>query len=577
MKELQWNKIQWKNAEMRVRKLQEKIFLYSKIKNRSKVQQYQKLLVESKSAKLLAVRKVTQDNRGKNTAGVDGVKSIPPGSRLALSRAKDLKLNGKTDNILRVYIPGTNERRPLGIPTMRDRAKQALVKLALEPEWEALFEQNSYGFRPGRSCHDAVEAILRGISQSREGKFVLDADIRKCFDRIDHGALIKKLNTWPQLERQIYSWLKAGILDGGTLSSPEGGTPQGGVISPLLCNIALHGMEEHLSQWISELKLKDSKGRSLSRRDKVASLTIVRYADDLVVLHKQKWIVESARERLSLWLKELGLKLKTEKTQIGHTTNPVEGKIGFDFLGFNVRKYPVNIYHRGKLQLPEKTFIKPSKGSIKEHVDSIRRELRKCTTAEIVVAKLTPIIRGWCNYYRTVVSKDTFSKLRRILFNQLVRWAQRKHPRRGYHWIQNEYWKRGKTQLEFGHTKSGSWVGLKPHNTYRIKRHVKVKGDKSIYDGDTTYWAQRLGKLPGVPTRVSKLLKSQKGKCGLCKLYFLPGEIMEVDHIVPLSRGGKNDYNNLQLLHGHCHDQKHFYETVGEELLAPRGARAVLK
>ncbi|NEO96943.1 MAG: hypothetical protein F6K56_45375, partial [Moorea sp. SIO3G5] len=382
---------------MRVRKLQEKIFLYSKKGNRSKVHQYQKLLVESKSGKLLAVRKVTQDNRGKNTAGVDGVKSVPPGSRLALSRAKDLKLNGKTDNILRVYIPksGTNERRPLGIgigiPTMRDRAKQALAKLALEPEWEALFEQNSYGFRPGRNCprRIAVEAIL--ISQSREGKFVLDADIRKCFDRIDHAALIKKLNTWPQLERQIYSWLKAGILDGEILSSPVAL----GVISPLLCNIALHGMEKHLSQWVSELKLKDSKGRPLSRRDKVASLTIVRYADDLVVLHKQKWIVESAREKLSLWLGELGLELKPEKTRIGHTTNPVEGKVGFDFLGFNVRKYSVKVHHRGKLHLPEKTFIKPSTSYIKEHADSIRRELRKCTSAEIVVAKLTPVIREW--------------------------------------------------------------------------------------------------------------------------------------------------------------------------------------
>lgn len=254
-----------------------KIFLYSKKKDRSKVHKYQKILIKSRSARLLAVRKVTQDNRGKNTAGVDGIKTVPRGNRLSLSRAKDLELNGKADSIRRVYIPkpGTKERRPLGIPTIRDRAKQALVKFALEPEWEALFEPNSYGFRPGRSCHDAAEAILRGISQSREGKFVLDADIKKCFDRIDHAALLKRLKTWPQMEAQIQAWLKAEILEGGTLSYPEMGTPQGGVISPLLCNIALHGIENHLHQWISRLKLTDSKGRSIGRRSKISSLTIV--------------------------------------------------------------------------------------------------------------------------------------------------------------------------------------------------------------------------------------------------------------------------------------------------------------
>lgn len=493
MSEVQWNKIRWKVAETRIRKLQEKIFKYSEKKDRLKVHKYQKMLINSKSARLLAVRKVTQDNRGKNTAGVDGVKSISPGSRLALSRAKELELNGEADKIRRVYIPkpGTNERRPLGIPTIRDRVKQALGKLALEPEWEALFEPNSYGFRPGRSCHDAVEAILRGISQSREGKFVLDADIKKCFDRINHAALLKRLRTWPQLEAQIHAWLKAGILDGGILNNPEMGTPQGGVLSPLLCNIALHGMEDYLHQWISELKLTDSKGRSLSRRDKIASLTIVRYADDLVVLHKHRWVIESARERLNLWLLDLGLELKDEKTRIGHTTNPIEGKIGFDFLGFNVRKYSMNQFHRGKLQLPEKTFIKPSKMSVKEHAKDLRRELKRCQSAETVVAKLTPIIRGWCNYYSTTVSSDTFAKLRWILFKQLVIWARRKHPTRGSYWIRDRYWQRGKTQLEFGHYKSGKWVGLKAHNTYRIKRHVKVKGDKSIYDGDTAYWAQR--------------------------------------------------------------------------------------
>lgn len=326
------------------------------------------------------------------------------------------------------------------------------------------------------------------------------------------------------------------------------GTPQGGVISPLLCNVALHGMEDYLHQWISEIKLTDSKGRSISRRDKIASLTIVRYADDLVVMHKHHWIIDTAREKLNLWLSELGLELKEEKTRIGHTTYPIEGKIGFDFLGFNVRKYYMNQFHRGKLQLPEKTFIKPSKSSIKEHTNDLRRELKRCQSAVTVVAKLTPIIRGWCNYYSTAVSSETFTKLRWILFKQLVIWTRRKHPTRGSHWRKARYWQKGKTQLEFDHSMAGKWVGLKPHNTYLIKRHIKVKGTKSIYDGDTAYWAQRLRKMPGISTRVSTLLKLQKGKCNICQLDFRPGEVMEVDHIVPKSRGGKDVYSNLQLL-----------------------------
>lgn len=513
---LQWNKIQWKLAEKLVKKLQEKIFLHSKNGDLHSVHLYQKALIKSRSARLLAVRKVTQDNRGKNAVVLGLDLKSSSGSWLALSGAKDLQLNGKVDKIRRAYIPkpGTKERRPLGIPTIRDRAKQALVKFSLEPEWEALFEPNSYGFRPGRSCHDAVEAILRGISQSREGQFVLDADLKKCFDHIDHVALIKRLRTWPQLERQIQAWLKAGILDGGA--------EQGGVISPLLCNIALHGIEKHLNQWIAGIKLKDSKGRSLGRRDKISSLTVVRYADDLVILHRQEWVVESAREKLILWLSDLGLKLNPDKTRISHTTKPAERVVGFDFLGFNVRKYPMKPNSRGTQRLPEKTFIKPSKQSIKDHAGDVRRELRKCVTAEKVIAKLTPIIRRWSNNYCTVVSNEVFARLRHILFKQLVQWARRKHPTRRSNWIRDQYWslpagklkgQRGKTPLEFGHMKSGKWMGLKPHNTYPIRRHVKVKGEKSIYDVKA-YWAQRQHCLP---TRVSKQLKTQKGKCGICE------------------------------------------------------------
>jgi RNA-directed DNA polymerase len=190
----------------------------------------QRLLLRSTSAKLLAVRRVTQDNQGKKTPGVDGVAALEPEERCLL--VQDLSLGRPAQPVRRVWIPkpGTEEKRPLGIPTLSDRAAQALVKLALEPQWEARFEPNSYGFRPGRSCHDALEAIFGAIKH--KAKYVLDADIAKCFDRIDHQALLTKIDTFPLLRRVIGGWLKAGVLDGGQLFPTAAGTPQGGVLTP---------------------------------------------------------------------------------------------------------------------------------------------------------------------------------------------------------------------------------------------------------------------------------------------------------------------------------------------------------
>jgi RNA-directed DNA polymerase len=234
--------------------------------------------MKSWSARALSVRRVTQDNTGKKTAGVDGVKSLSPAARLKL--VNNLKLGSKVSPTRRVWIPkpGTQEKRPLGIPTMKDRALQALVKLALEPEWEARFEPNSYGFRPGRSCQDAVEAIFLAIRA--KPKYVLDADIAKCFDRIDHDALLNKLNTFPTIRRQIRAWLQAGVMEGKQLFPTSEGTPQGGVISPLLANIALHGMENRIKQYADTLPTRSGRGK----RDNRSSLSLIRYADDFVIL-----------------------------------------------------------------------------------------------------------------------------------------------------------------------------------------------------------------------------------------------------------------------------------------------------
>jgi RNA-directed DNA polymerase len=226
----EWNALPWKTIQRRVFKLQKRIYQASQRGDAKAVHRLQKLLTKSWSARLLAVRKVTQDNRGRKTAGVDGVKSLTPKHRLSL--ASGLRISPKARPVRRVWIPkpGSTEQRPLGIPTTRDRATQALAKLVLEPEWEARFEPNSYGFRPGRSCHDAIEAIWGAVNQ--KAKYVLDADIAQCFDRIDHAALLRKLRTFPALRRAIKAWLRAGVMDGLELTATTEGTPQGGVLTP---------------------------------------------------------------------------------------------------------------------------------------------------------------------------------------------------------------------------------------------------------------------------------------------------------------------------------------------------------
>src|ERR1051325_10119430 len=251
----EWNTIPWPLVERKVFKLQRRIYQASQRGDVKLLHRLQRLLTNSTFAKLLATRRVTQDNSGKKTAGVDGVAALTPEQRLKLSVR--LNLNGKSLPVRRVWIPkpGKTEKRPLGIPAMKDRAKQALVKLALEPQWEARFEPNSYGFRPGRSCHDAIEAIFQEIRY--KAKYVLDADIAKCFDRISHQALLDKIDTSPLLRRTIKGWLKAGVMDGGQLFPTEAGTPQGGVLSPLLMNIALHGLEECVAQAFPKTRRTD--------------------------------------------------------------------------------------------------------------------------------------------------------------------------------------------------------------------------------------------------------------------------------------------------------------------------------
>lgn len=516
--------------------------------------------MKSWSARALSVRRVSQDNQGKKTAGVDGQKNLTPKQRLALTG--ELKLGTKVSPTRRVWIPkpGTEEKRPLGIPTMKDRALQVLVKMALEPEWEARFEPNSYGFRPGRSCQDAVEAIFSAIRL--KPKFVLDADISKCFDRIDHKALLNKLNTFPTIRRQIRAWLKAGVMDNMQYLETSEGTPQGGVISPLLANISLHGMEERVKEFADTLPTKSGFGK----RDNRKALNFIRYADDFVILHEDITVVQRCKEIISEWLKGMGLELKPNKTRITHTLNQCEQEQpGFNFLGFNIRQFPVGKYHSGKTsrgnrQLGFKTIITPSKEKQKVHYDKIAAviEAHKTAPQAALISRLNLIIRGWANYYSTVISKEAFSDLDSLIFLKLFAWAKRRHPNKQKEWVVKKYWQtiKGDNWVFATRSEGKNPMRLQKHSATEIKRHVKVKGESSPYDGNLVYWSTRMGNNPEMPKRVSKLLKKQKGKCTYCGLIFRENDVMEVDHRIPKSKGGKDSYENWDLLHRHCHDTK---------------------
>jgi RNA-directed DNA polymerase len=551
---MEWKTIPWHTLERRVFKLQTRIFKASHRGEMKAVRRLEKTLIRSWSSKCLAVRRVTQDNQGKQTAGVDGVKSLTPKQRLEL--VSQLSLSGRAKPTRRVWIPKPGvkgEKRPLGIPTIADRARQALVKLALEPEWEAKFEPNSYGFRPGRGCHDAIEAIYNGVFL--KAKYVLDADISKCFDQINQESLLSKLNTFPTLCRQIKGWLKSGVIDQGQWFATSTGTPQGGVISPLLANIALHGMETRIKQAFPRW--------NASMGGHCQSPHLIRYADDLVILHADLAVVKQCQQMLSEWLTPMGLLLHPSKTRISHTLNSCEDKVGFDFLGFTVRQFPAGKYHTAHnaygTPLGFKTLIQPSQTSIKRHQEKIKQIIQRhqAATQSQLIDALNPVIIGWSNYFSTVVSSKAYQRLDNWLYFQLKNWAKHRHPRHSQRWIASKYWliDRGEG-WRFAAVSSNGIQRLAVHNHTAIKRHIKVQGTRSPFDADWFYWSIRMGRHPQVSQRVARLLKQQRGKCTCCHLFFKDRDLLEIDHIIPRSKGGKDEFENFQLLHRHCHDVK---------------------
>lgn len=559
--ELTWNQIDWGNTYQIVRRLQRRIFKASRSGDIKKVKQLQQRMIRSSHAKLIALQQVTTLNKGKNTPGVDGFVPTKPSMKLTL--AKNLHLNGKASLVKRVWIPkpGKNEKRPLGIPTIQDRAKQALAKLAMEPEWEAKFEPNSYGFRPGRSSHDAIEAIFLNL-RSKTDKLVYDADIRKCFDRIDHTALLAKLETFPLMERQITAWLKAGIMEeyANTPRDSIMGTPQGGIISPLLANIALHGLEEHLKNYVSSRNFpKPHPEAGRGTKVKRAALGVIRYADDFVIIHRNPEIMEKVILETKDWLANMGLEISPEKTKLRKASK------SFRFLGFQI----ILVSKQGQFRVK----ITPSKENVKRLTDKTRNIMQnnKSASSYALIYLLRPVLIGWGNYFRYCECKETFKKVDNVIYNQLRAWVFRRATRQGRETVRQKYFPENRVYKFQNRTYKANWVlnGTstlkkgKPKSIYLPKvawisseKYVKVKETSSVYDGNHLYWAQRCPRYSSLSTRVTNLLDRQKGKCTACKRKFQLGDNMEVDHIQPRSQRGLDHYNNLQLLHEQCHIKK---------------------
>lgn len=527
-----WNAVNWRKVNRAVRNLRQRIYKASRQGDLKKVRSLQKLMLRSYSNRLIAVRKVTQVNAGKYTPGTDKLVVKTPERRAWLVDWLANYQPWKAKPARRVYIPkASGKLRPLGIPSIVDRAIQAMVKNALEPYWEARFEPHSYGYRPGRSCHDAITMIFFSL---RNGKktWIVDADIEGAFDNIDHDHLLNTIGNFPAREL-IRQWLKAGYVDRNVFHETEKGTPQGGVISPLLANIALDGMEKHLTE--------------LGNRRRV-----VRYADDFVVLCESYRDAGRALIELGYWLKERGLEYSAEKTRIVQVTD------GFDFLGFNVRLYDLTP-QRPRETKKWKLLIKPSDDSVQRIKVKLRVEWRKAVGRKLSdqIPRFNRIIRGWANYHRAVVSKRIFQALDAWMWNRAWRYTGRRHKDKSKWWRSLKYF--GK----FNPKRNDHWVfGDKQTGTYvwkfswvNIVRHIMVKGTASPDDQELRdYWERRItAKAKGLPVRKQTITEAQDHRCPLCGEDLDNDELLEVHHV----NGDKYDNRvvNLRIVHLYCHQQ----------------------
>ena len=507
---LDWDQVDWGQVEHDVQRLRQRIFTASQAGDLKRVRDLQKLMLRSRANALLSVRRVTELNAGRATAGVDGKTALMTTQKAELADWVQQRAGSWTPRpVKRVYVPKPDgRRRPLGIPVIRDRAYQATVVNALEPEWEARFESRSYGFRPGRGCQDAIQAIyITARGKTARRVWALDADLKAAFDRIDHAHLLASLGTFPARD-VVEQWLKAGAVEQGWFTPTDEGTPQGGVISPLLLNVALHGMEQAAGVRYHPPSHRDA-GTAVP-----GSPVLIRYADDLLALCHSSDQAEQVKARLAEWLGPRGLAFNEDKTRVVHLDQ------GCDFLGFNVRRY------NGKL------LIKPSKAALVRLRKRLSAEMRalRGLNAEAVLTSLNPIIRGWSAYYRHAVASREFNDLDDYMWKLTYKWVKHTHPHKPKRWIISRYFG------PFHPTRRDKWVfGDRETGAYLLKfswtpivRHVMVKGWASPDDPALAgYWAtrRRRGAPPALGRHTLSLLRAQRGRCPLCQ-----GLLLHADH-----------------------------------------------
>jgi RNA-directed DNA polymerase len=501
----------------------------------NKVKALQRLLTSSFSGKALAVKRVTE-NEGKKTSGVDGQLWLTPETK---SRAvQNLNRSGYNPLPLRrVYIPKSSTKmRPLGIPVMKDRAMQALHLLALDPVSETTADLYSYGFRPERATQDAIKKCFLTLSRKTSAEWILEGDIRGCFDNINHEWLI---NNIPMDKKILHKWLKAGYIHKRILYPTEAGFPQGGTISPTLANMTLDGLEAELKKF--------------RWQDKVH---MARYADDFIITGNSKELLENeVKPLVEKFLSLRGLELSSEKTSVTHIDR------GFDFLGVNIRKYS------GKL------LIKPSKKNVKAFLDKVRKIIKDNKVAKQVnlIMALNPVIKGWGNYHTSVVAKETFVRVDHEIWKTLWRWAQRRHPGKNAAWIKERYFKTVacRNWVFAAEVKGKQYPDGKPlvvklfrASDIPIKRHILIRGEANPFDPqfETYFEERRISKMRANLQGSKRLLGlwlSQSGDCPICCQKITDTMQWRIHYGTRKVEGGSDNLSNLSLVHGDCHRRLH--------------------